>query len=63
MIEILQQKVLKQKFTDLQGNVCRIVSFNNETKLLKLRVNRKEVAEMSYRQFEDWIKKIMETPK
>lgn len=59
MINSFDPKVLKQKFTDLQGNICRIVEFDNERKVLKLKVNRDFVT-MTYNDFDSWIKKIME---
>ena len=59
MIEQLDPKVLTQTFTDLQGNKCKIVSFDNTTKILKLKV-RNGYSTMSYSDFSSWIKKIME---
>ena len=59
MIETFDPKVLKQKFTDLQGNTCKIVEFDNVKKILKLKVN-KGFATMTYNDFDKWIKKIME---
>lgn len=58
MIENFDNKVLKQKFTDLQGNTCRIFSFDNDTKIVKLKINH-GFATMSYEDFDSWIKKIM----
>lgn len=59
MIETLRRKVLKQTFTDLKGNSCRITSFDNEKKTIRLKIND-GFASMTYADFDRWIKKIME---